>query len=328
MNRIVTRFAPSPTGRLHLGHAFSAIRAHDLARARGGRFLLRIEDIDGARSRPEHVAAILADLEWLGLAWDGEVTFQSGRLGRYQAALDALKAEGLAYPCFCTRADIAREIEAAGAAPHGPDGPAYPGTCRALSDADRAARMIEPHAWRLDMKRALASLQPVTPDVFRGLPATLAMARQKTRNDGFAEPRMQEQARHGGALAWFDELAGAQVADPAPFGDVVLARKDAPSSYHLAVTVDDAAQGVTHVVRGADLFAATHIHRLLQALLGLPTPAYRHHPLLTDAAGNRLAKRTGAPSLETLRLGGMDGRALADDLRAGRLPSGFSAASD
>lgn len=287
---VTTRFAPSPTGRLHLGHAFSAIEAHDHARERGGRFLLRIEDIDGTRSRPEHVDAILADLAWLGLTWDGEVVFQSARLALYQAVLDRLRAAGLVYPCFCTRAEIAREIKAAGAAPHGPDGPVYPGTCGALDAAERAARMGEPHAWRLDVKRALASVSP--------------------------------------NLGWHDELAGPQVADPAAFGDVALARKDAPSSYHLAVTVDDAAQGVTHVVRGRDLFAATHIHRLLQALLGLPTPIYRHHPLLTNANGNRLAKRTGAPTLEALRLDGVDGRALADELRVGRLPTGFSRASD
>lgn len=291
MSGVTTRFAPSPTGRLHLGHAFSALQAHDFARSRGGRFLLRIEDIDGTRSRPEHVAAILADLEWLGLAWDGEVTFQSERLGHYEDALETLKARGLVYPCFCTRAEIAREIEAAGSAPHGPDGLAYPGTCRELNDEECAERMGQPHAWRLDMDRALASLGPAAPD-----------------------------------LRWHDELAGPQRAEPAQFGDVVLARKDTPSSYHLAVTVDDAAQGVTHVVRGVDLLAATHVHRLLQALLGLPTPIYRHHPLLTDAAGTRLAKRHDAPTLEALRLAGVDGRALADDLRAGRLPSGFSAA--
>ncbi|WP_439649545.1 tRNA glutamyl-Q(34) synthetase GluQRS [Hephaestia mangrovi] len=289
MNRVVTRFAPSPTGRLHLGHAFSAIAADDYARTRGGRFLLRIEDIDGTRSRPEHVETILADLAWLGLAWDGDVVFQSERLDRYQAALDALKARGLVYPCFCTRAGIAREIAAAGSAPHGPDGPVYPGTCRAVSAAERVARLAEPHAWRLDMARAV---------------------------------------RQAGLLPWHDEIAGEQVADPAVFGDVVLARKDAPSSYHLAVTVDDAAQGVTHIVRGADLFAATHVHRVLQALLGLPTPVYRHHPLLIDADGNRLAKRHGAPTLESLRLAGADGRALADDLRAGRLPTGFLARKD
>lgn len=288
MNGVVTRFAPSPTGRLHLGHAFSAIQAHDFARAQGGRFLLRIEDIDGTRSRSEHVEAILADLAWLGLTWDGEVVFQSQRLDRYRAAIEGLKARGLVYPCFCTRADIAREIEAAGSAPHGPDGPIYPGTCRSLTDVDRAERMAEPHAWRLDMARALRSVIL------------------------------------SGELTWNDEIAGRQHADPATFGDVVLARKDAPSSYHLAVTVDDAAQGVTHVVRGIDLFAATHVHRLLQAQLGLPTPVYRHHPLLTDAAGNRLAKRHDAPTLEALRHAGIDGAAMANDLRAGRLPTGFS----
>jgi len=286
MSGVVTRFAPSPTGRLHLGHAFSAIQAHDFARERGGRFLLRIEDIDGTRSRTEHVDAILADLAWLGLSWDDAVSFQSQRLDLYRAALDRLKARGLVYPCFCTRADVAREIAAAGSAPHGPDGPIYPGICRALSESERAARLAEPHAWRLDMAKATA--------------------------------------RHDGKLIWLDDLAGSQIADPAAFGDVVLARKDAPSSYHLAVTVDDAAQGVTHVVRGTDLFAATHVHRLLQALLDLPTPVYRHHRLLTDAAGKRLAKRHGAPTLEALRSSGVDGPALADDLRAGRLPSGFS----
>ena len=303
MSGVTTRFAPSPTGRLHLGHAFSAIQAHDFARAHGGRFLLRIEDIDGTRSRPEHVAAILADLEWLGLEWDGEVTFQSERLALYQQALARLKARALVYPCFCTRAEIAREIEAAGSAPHGPDGPVYPGTCRRLSDAERAERMREPHAWRLDMGRALASLQSA--------PA----------------PEAPGGSAAAGRLRWHDQVAGAHDADPAQFGDVVLARKDAPSSYHLAVTVDDAAQGVTHVVRGVDLFAATHVHRLLQALLDLPAPVYRHHPLLTDAAGNRLAKRHDAPTLEALRLAGRDGRALAGELRAGRLPSGFSCVS-
>lgn len=290
MNRLVTRFAPSPTGRLHLGHAFSAIQAHDVARERGGRFLLRIEDIDGTRSRPEHVRAILDDLAWLGLEWDGDVAFQSQRLDLYQAALDRLKAAGLVYPCFCTRTEIIREIVAAGSAPHGPDGPVYPGICRGLSDEERAMRTAEPHAWRLDTERALAAAATLTP-----------------------------------TLAWHDELAGPQIADPSMFGDVVLARKDAPSSYHLAVTVDDATQGVTHVVRGRDLFAATHVHRLLQTLLGLPTPVYRHHPLLTDADGRRLAKRNGAPTLESLRLSGVDGPALADDLRRGVLPSGFLA---
>jgi glutamyl-Q tRNA(Asp) synthetase len=278
-----SRFAPSPTGRLHLGHAASAIRAHDLARAgRGGRFLLRIEDIDGTRSRPEHVAAILDDLAWLGLAWD-EVTFQSQRLALYADALDALKARGLVYPCFCTRADVAA---ASLSAPHG-TGAVYPGTCRALRPAERQARADQPHCWRIDMAAAVAATGPLT---------------------------------------WTDEGAGEVRADPLAHGDVILARKDAPASYHLAVTVDDAAQGITDVVRGIDLFAATDVHRLLQALLGLPTPFYRHHPLLTDAAGHRLAKRNGAPTLEAMRLAGEDGRALADALRNGRLPIGFAAA--
>lgn len=277
---IVTRFAPSPTGRLHLGHAFSAILAHDFARERAGRFLLRIEDIDGTRSRPEHVATILADLQWLGLAWDGELVFQSQRLGRYQAALDRLKAMGLLYPCFCTRADIA----ASASAPHGPEGPVYPGTCRGLTAPD----LSRPHCWRLDMARALAAV---------------------------AEP-----------LVFEDLGRGVVVAEPASHGDVVLARKDAPASYHLAVTLDDAAQGVTDVVRGGDLFAATHVHRLLAALLDLPVPRYHHHALLAGPDGERLAKRHGAPTLAVLREAGEDGRALADALRKGELPVGFAAA--
>ncbi|RSY86001.1 tRNA glutamyl-Q(34) synthetase GluQRS [Sphingomonas koreensis] len=277
---IVTRFAPSPTGRLHLGHAFSAIRAHDFARERNGRFLLRIEDIDGTRSRPEHVETILRDLEWLGLGWDSEVVFQSQRLARYEAALDRLRAAGLLYPCFCTRADIAASVSA----PHGPEGPVYPGTCRALVSPD----LSRPHCWRIDMAKALATVS--TPLTFE----------------------------EGGQ--------GRIEADPLSHGDVVLARKDAPASYHLAVTIDDAAQQVTDIVRGEDLFAATHVHRLLQALLGLPVPRYHHHALLTGADGERLAKRHGAPTLAALRETGEDGRALAETLRRGELPIGFAAA--
>lgn len=273
---IHTRFAPSPTGRLHLGHAFSALAAHDFAREAGGRFTLRIEDIDGTRSRPEHVAAILADLDWLGLRWDEPPVFQSQRLALYADALDRLRDMGLLYPCFCTRADIAASLSA----PHGPEGPLYPGTCRGLAAPDLA----RPHSWRLDMAAAIARTGP---------------------------------------LYWHDADAGAVLADPGRHGDVILARKDAPASYHLAVTVDDAAQGVSHVVRGADLFAATHVHRLLQALLGLPTPEYRHHALLAGPDGVRLAKRHGAPTLEALRLAGEDGHALADRLRKGEVPIGF-----
>ncbi len=282
---IVTRFAPSPTGALHLGHAWSAIQAHDRARAAGGAFRLRIEDIDEGRSRPEHVAGILSDLRWLGLHWDGEVVFQSRRRDAHAAALDALRADGLVYPCFCTRADIAREVAASASAPHGPDGVLYPGTCRAIPPGERQRRVAdEAHAWRIDMAAAAA---------------------------------------RAGRLRWCDELAGEQLADPRAAGDVVLARKDAGTSYHLAVSVDDAAAGISHVVRGADLFAATHVHRLLQALLGLPVPVWRHHPLLLGADGQRLAKRNGAPALAAMRADGMDGQALAESLRAGRLPLGF-----
>jgi glutamyl-Q tRNA(Asp) synthetase len=283
----VSRFAPSPTGRLHLGHAYSAILAHDYARERGGQFLLRIEDIDPGRSREEFVAAILDDLAWLGLGWDGEVLRQSRRLPLYAEALERLKAQGLVYPCFCTRSAIAAEIAASAAAPHGPDGPLYPGTCRRLSPAEREARAGEPHAWRLDV--------------------------------GLASERT-------GPLYWHDGDTEVQ-AEPEAQGDVVLARKDAPVSYHLAVTVDDAAQGVTDIVRGRDLYPATDAHRLLQALLGFATPHYHHHPLLTDTEGRRLAKRHNAPSLAALRDAGAEGPALAAALRTGQMPGGYSVAS-
>jgi glutamyl-Q tRNA(Asp) synthetase len=284
MKMTVSRFAPSPTGRLHLGHAWSALLAFDLARSRGGAFLLRIEDIDPGRSRPEHVDAIVEDLAWLGLNWDGEIIFQSRRLPLYAGALERLKARGLVYPCFCTRAAIAAEIAASATAPHGPDGPHYPGTCRILSADERERRMAEePHAWRLDAAKA---------------------------------------AEAAGPLYWRDGDTEVQ-AEPEAHGDVVLARKDAPTSYHLAVTVDDAAQGVTDVVRGRDLYAATDVHRLLQALLGLPTPLYHHHELLLDEGGRRLAKRRGAPTLADLRAAGVEAGQLVDDLRDGRLPAGF-----
>ena len=275
-----TRFAPSPNGALHLGHAYAAAQAHDLARQLGGAFLLRIEDIDGVRSRPELVEAIFDDLRWLGLDWDGEVLFQSSRLAAYDTALAELKARGLIYPCFCTRS----QITAAGAQP-GPEGLVYPGTCRALSDGERADRMArEPHAWRLDVGKALAQT---------------------------------------GALVWHDMAAGEQAAKPELFGDVALARKDAPASYHLAVTLDDAHQQISHVVRGRDLFLATHIHRLLQALLGLQVPLYRHHRLLAGGDGRKLAKSEGAAALAGLRAQGVDGPSLLENLRKGLLPSGI-----
>jgi glutamyl-Q tRNA(Asp) synthetase len=286
--KLVSRFAPSPSGRLHLGHAFSALLAYDFARGRGGAFLLRIEDIDPGRSRPEHVDSILEDLAWLGIDWDGEIVFQSERLDLYAEALDRLGQAGLVYPCFCTRSAIAAEIAASAAAPHGPDGPLYPGTCRRLPAGERERRRArEPHAWRLDVARATAKAGP---------------------------------------LYWRDGDTEVQ-AEPGVHGDVVLARKDAPVSYHLAVTVDDWAQGVTDVVRGRDLYAATDIHRLLQALLGLPTPLYHHHPLLLGADGRRLAKRHGAPTLAELRESGIDPKALAADLLTGQMPYGYSAAS-
>ena len=281
----VTRFAPSPTGRLHLGHAYSAVKAHDYARARGGRFLLRIEDIDPGRTREEFVAGIEEDLRWLGLGWDEHPLRQSARLDLYARALNRLRVEGLVYPCFCTRAEIA----ASTLAPHGDEGPVYPGTCRPLAVAERAGRTRrEPHCWRLDMAAATSRV---------------------------------------GHLRWEDMTAGIVTAAPGPQGDVVLARKDAPVSYHLAVTVDDAAQGITDVVRGADLFAATHVHRLLQALLDLPVPRYRHHPLLLGPDGRRLAKRNGARSLADLRADGADPDDIVKALRSGRLPVGFGASA-
>lgn len=267
---IVTRFAPSPTGRLHLGHAHSALVGWLAARRSGGRFLLRIEDIDPARCRPEFEAGIVEDLAWLGIDWDGPVRRQSEHMDDYRAALEHLSQLGVIYPCFCSRKEIAAEIAAAGQAPHG-DGPLYPGTCRHLPEAVVRERIAEgrPHALRLDAARAAALTGPLT---------------------------------------WIEDgegLAGEITVDPSRNGDVVLARRDTPTSYHLAVTVDDALQGVTLVTRGRDLFAATHVHRILQALLGLPAPRYRHHVLLTNAAGERLAKRDRAAALASLRAGGL-----------------------
>jgi glutamyl-Q tRNA(Asp) synthetase len=263
---VVTRFAPSPTGYLHLGHVRSALAGWQAARAAGGRFLLRIEDIDHTRCRPEFSTAISEDLAWLGLDWDGPIRRQSQHFADYRAALDKLEEAGLLYPCFCTRRSISDEMARAGAAPQGELGLPYPGTCRRLSTGERVVqRAAADYALRLDVTEAL---------------------------------------QRAGSLVWHED-GRPVVAEPAQAGDVVLARKEAPASYHLAVTVDDALQGVTLVTRGADLYAATHIHRLLQALLGLPTPHYRHHQLLTDAAGRRLAKRDGAPTIRAMRAAGM-----------------------
>lgn len=276
---VVTRFAPSPNGALHLGHAYSALCAHDFARTHGGAFHLRIEDIDGTRSRAEHVGAILADLTWLELKWDGLVQYQSGRVTRYVDALEELKAMGLVYRCACSRGDIATALKTMKVT-HGPDGPHYPGTCRGREVADDL-----PHSWRVDMAKA----------------AGLA-----------------------GLLCWTDLAAGEQTADPMLFGDIVLWRKDAPACYHLAATVDDAADGITYVVRGQDLFAYTAIHRLLQELLGLPEPIYWHHPLLLDVSGEKLAKSKSSPALAARREAGEEGAALIDNLRKGVLPLGIS----
>ena len=269
-----TRFAPSPSGLLHLGHAYAALFAARAAgpRAEGGRFLLRIEDIDADRVRPEFEAAILEDLAWLGLRWEQPVWRQSDHLADYARALQALEASGLIYPCFCTRKKIAAEIARAGAAPHGPAEAVYPGICRKLTAHERAGRRAagERCALRLDMARALA----------------------------------QAEAGYGGPLTWHDRGRGDQRCDPRPQGDVVLARKDLGTSYHLAVVVDDAAQGVTLVTRGEDLFEASHVHRLLQQLLGLPVPEYHHHRLVADEKGQRLAKRSDALSIRALREAG------------------------
>lgn len=271
----VTRCAPSPTGLLHLGHAYAAGIAYARATAARGRFLLRIEDIDATRCRPEFTDAILADLGWLGLRWEQPVRRQSQHFAEYGAALARLQARGLLYPCFCTRRQIQAEIAAAGAAPHGFEGAVYPGTCRQLSASERADRVAAgaAYALRLDMAAACAAVDDRWP------------------------------------LAWHDEAAGPQRVDPAllrdGFGDVVLARKETPASYHLCVTHDDALQGVTLVTRGDDLLAATHLHRLLQALFGWPVPAYAHHRLLTDDSGERLAKRRDSPTLRSLRDSGL-----------------------
>lgn len=271
-----TRFAPSPTGALHLGHALAAITAHDLARAAGGRFLLRIEDIDHARCRVEYEAAIIEDLAWLGLHWDEAPLRQSERFAVYSTALDALRERQLLYPCFCTRGEIAAEIARMAQAPHGPEGPVYPGTCRALPRAERAARLSagEACAWRLDVAAAVSVLD-----------GGELFFEESGRGPGNEYGRIRVQV----------DLSG----------DVVLARKDLGVGYHLAVVLDDHAQGVTLVSRGEDLFAATHVQRLLQALLDLPAPRYHHHRLVRDESGRRLAKRDRDLTLAALRAAGV-----------------------
>ncbi len=268
MRRPLTRFAPSPTGRLHLGHAYSAMACWFAAGALGGTCLLRIEDIDPGRCRPEFEAGIYEDLAWLGLAWPEPVRRQSAHLADYRPALARLDDMGLLYPCFATRSEIAAAVAERGA-PMGPDGPVYPGLHRDLGRAEIAERIArgERHALRL---------------------------------------RMDEAVRRAGPLTWDDDLAGPQAADPGRFGDVVLARKDVATSYHLSVVVDDALQEIDLVVRGRDLFQETDVHRLLQALLGLPVPRYRHHDLVIDPeTGERMAKRNRSTTIASLRAAGL-----------------------
>ncbi|MBV9348597.1 MAG: tRNA glutamyl-Q(34) synthetase GluQRS [Pseudolabrys sp.] len=270
----VFRFAPSPNGYLHLGHAYSALLNADMARVRGGRLLLRIEDIDETRCRPEYEMAIYEDLRWLGLSWEEPVLRQSQNLAAYQAALDALKAQEVLYPAFESRAEIARFVAECEPWPRDPDGaPLYPGMSRQLSAAKRQERMASgvPFVWRLDIAKAID---------------------------------------RAGAVNWQESGAGpagetgAISASPAQWGDVILGRRETPASYHLSVVVDDAAQNVTNVVRGADLFHATGLHRLLQMLLGLPEPAYHHHRLILDAHGRKLSKSSQATGLRELRAQG------------------------
>ncbi len=269
----IFRFAPSPNGHLHLGHAFSALLNHNMAQAAEGALLLRLEDIDVARCREEFSRSIEADLAWLGVAWRGEVRHQARHFAVYGAMLGRLEAMGLVYPCFCTRGSIASDVALRKGWARDPDGvPIYPGNCRHLDAAERRRRRAAggPLAYRLDVGRALAQVR--------------------------------------GPLDWLEygeeALPWRVAADPIAWGDPLLARKDVPTSYHLAVVTDDAAQGVTDVVRGEDLFHATSLHRLLQALLGLPAPRYHHHRLILDPSGNKLSKSRKAPSLRALREGG------------------------
>lgn len=270
--RPVLRFAPSPNGRLHLGHALSALVNRRLADRLGAKLLVRIEDIDTGRTREEYVSGIFEDLDWLGISFDGEARRQSRHLADYAARLDGLRERGLIYPCFCTRGEIASAVAERPGHPRDPDGaPLYPGICRDLGERERLARIADghPHAWRLDMARAVAAAGPF---LWR---------------------------------EWDGAGAGEKVAaDPMAWGDVVLARRDVSTSYHLAVTLDDALQGVTHVVRGRDLYFATAIHRLLQCLLGLPEPLYHHHRLVVDGEGRKLAKSLGSETLASLRAAG------------------------
>lgn len=268
VERVRTRFAPSPNGYLHAGHALSAALNRDFALRFAGEFLLRIEDIDAGRSKPELIQMIIDDLHWIGVQWDGDIIYQSARIDSYRSAFDKLRAMDLLYPCFCSRSDISKAI---GHRPvkHGPDGPHYPRTCRHIDNADERCG-DEPHSWRLDMGKAMAHVSAAHP------------------------------------ITWFDCEHGPQIADPTIFGDIVIWRKDAPASYHLAASCDDAADNISHVIRGMDLFEYSAVHRLLQTLLGLPEPQYWHHPLVRDDDGEKLSKSRDSQSLFTLRNAGIE----------------------
>jgi len=275
----ITRFAPSPTGLLHAGHAYSALFSKQAAQQKNGRFLLRIEDIDFTRCRTEYEEAIYEDLSWLGIEWETPVRRQSDHLDEYTTATEKLRQGGLAYPCFCTRKDILAEIDQAGAAPHRTGDLLYPGICRDLSADEQQSRMAkgEEFALRLNLGKSL-------------------------------------EATGGENLVWHDRQKGPQTARPELLGDAVLARKDIRTSYHLAVVIDDALQQISLVTRGLDLFEATHLHRLLQALLDLPTPEYEHHALIKDEKGSRLAKRKKSPTLRDLRNEGQSAQELINKL--------------
>ncbi len=282
---ISTRFAPSPNGYLHMGHAYAAIAAHDFARMNCGKFYLRIEDIDGTRSRAEYIDAIIDDLKWLGLSWDAAPILQSARIDHYADALEQLRKDGLVYRCFCSRQAIRNAVRDKPVL-HGPDGPVYPGTCRDLDSTDSGARAEQfPFQWRLNMADACEQAAPIM---------------------------------------WHDLAAGPQFGDPSQFGDIVLWRKDAPASYHLAATLDDAHCGISHIVRGRDLFAYSCVHRLLQALLNLPQPIYWHHPVLITHDGSKLSKSRHSPSLSMRRMADENGGAIAESLRSGNLPPELS----
>lgn len=282
---VITRFAPSPSGPLHVGHLLAAQQARRLADVHGGQCFLRVEDIDTRAQHAEYLELMYEDLEWLGLHFDGEIMVQTQRFGVYGAVLEQLRLMGLLYPCFCTRTEIRNQLAEMGRAPHATLGYLYPGTCRHLPQdvvAEKLAAGV-PHSWRLDMQKVQ--------DII-------------------------------GCPTWHDMYRGTQRCVPTAYGDVILARKDFPASYHLCVVVDDAAQGVTHVTRGADLFDSTHIHRALQGVLGLPVPQYCHHALLRDNAGKRLAKRDGARSIASLRDAGYTPEQVKASLKSALLCGG------